>query len=34
MGDKLDSKIKKTEKEILAMENTLKVVNATNKAFK
>ncbi|KAK6644584.1 hypothetical protein RUM43_000851 [Polyplax serrata] len=34
IGDKLDSKIKKTEKEIMAMENTLKVVNATNKAFK
>jgi chromosome segregation ATPase len=33
-GDELDTKIKKAEKEILAMENTLKVVNLTNAAFK
>ncbi|XP_044268674.1 GRIP and coiled-coil domain-containing protein 2-like [Tribolium madens] len=33
-GDALDMKIKKAEKEILAMENTLKVVNLTNVAFK
>jgi hypothetical protein len=33
-GDELDTKIKKAEKESLAMENTLKVVNLTNAAFK
>lgn len=33
-GDELDNKIKKAEKEIVAMENTLKVVNLTNVAFK
>ncbi|XP_063902797.1 coiled-coil domain-containing protein 39 [Zophobas morio] len=33
-GDELDIKIKTAEKEILAMENTLKVVNLTNAAFK
>ncbi|RZC32695.1 coiled-coil domain-containing protein 39 [Asbolus verrucosus] len=33
-GDELDAKIKKAEKEIVAMENTLKVVNLTNAAFK
>lgn len=33
-GDELDMKIKKAEKEIVAMENTLKVVNMTNVAFR
>lgn len=33
-GDELEAKIKKAEQEIIAMENTLKVVNLTNAAFK
>lgn len=33
-GDLLDQKIKTAEKEIVAMENTLKMVNLTNVAFK
>ncbi|XP_018561300.1 coiled-coil domain-containing protein 39-like [Anoplophora glabripennis] len=33
-GDLLDQKIKTAEKEIVAMENTLKIVNLTNVAFK
>jgi UDP-glucose:O-linked fucose beta-1,3-glucosyltransferase len=33
-GDELDARIRKTEKEILAMENTLKVINATNENYK
>ncbi|XP_030752391.1 coiled-coil domain-containing protein 39-like isoform X2 [Sitophilus oryzae] len=33
-GDELDNKIKVAEKEIVAMENTLKMVNLTNIAFK
>lgn len=33
-GDALDQKIKTAEKEIVAMENTLKLVNLTNVAFK
>lgn len=33
-GDALDQKIKTAEKEIVAMENTLKMVNLTNIAFK
>ncbi|XP_050306787.1 coiled-coil domain-containing protein 39 [Anthonomus grandis grandis] len=33
-GDELDQKIKIAEKEIVAMENTLKMVNLTNVAFK
>lgn len=33
-GDELDAKIKKSEKEILAMENTLRVINATNDCYK
>lgn len=33
-GDELDNKIKKAEKEIVAMENTLKIVNATNATYK
>lgn len=32
-GDKLDSQIQKAEKEIIAMENTLKAINTTNKTF-
>ncbi|CAG9859183.1 unnamed protein product [Phyllotreta striolata] len=33
-GDSLDNKIKTAEKEIVALENTLKVINLTNTAFK
>ncbi|XP_066261629.1 coiled-coil domain-containing protein 39-like [Euwallacea similis] len=33
-GDELDQKIKVAEKEIVAIENTLKMVNLTNVAFK
>lgn len=33
-GDELDQKIKTAEKEIIAMENTLKVVNLSNHSFK
>ncbi|XP_076271047.1 coiled-coil domain-containing protein 39-like [Rhynchophorus ferrugineus] len=33
-GDELDNKIKATEKEIVAIENTLKMVNLTNVAFR
>ncbi|XP_018335648.1 coiled-coil domain-containing protein 39 [Agrilus planipennis] len=33
-GDQLDNKVKKAEKEIIAMENTLKVVNSANVAFR
>jgi septal ring factor EnvC (AmiA/AmiB activator) len=33
-GDELDARIRKTEKEIQAMENTLKVINATNDKYK
>nr|XP_022910929.1 coiled-coil domain-containing protein 39-like [Onthophagus taurus] len=33
-GDELDNKVKRTEKEILAMENTLKVVNMTNTVYR
>lgn len=33
-GDELDQKIKIAEKEIVAIENTLKMVNLTNMAFK
>ncbi|XP_065162978.1 coiled-coil domain-containing protein 39 [Atheta coriaria] len=33
-GDELDKKIRRSEQEIVAMENTLKVVNMTNKSFK
>ncbi|KAK9879647.1 hypothetical protein WA026_006712 [Henosepilachna vigintioctopunctata] len=33
-GDTLDEKIRTIEKEIVAMENTLKIVNLTNSAFK
>ncbi|XP_047107145.1 coiled-coil domain-containing protein 39 isoform X1 [Schistocerca piceifrons] len=33
-GDELDAKIRKAEKEILAMENTLKLVNASNDTYK
>lgn len=33
-GDELDHKIKVIEKEIVAIENTLKMVNLTNVAFK
>ncbi|KAJ8916181.1 hypothetical protein NQ315_016320 [Exocentrus adspersus] len=33
-GDALDQKIKTAEREIVAMENTLKMVNLTNAAFK
>ncbi|XP_067014621.2 coiled-coil domain-containing protein 39 [Anabrus simplex] len=33
-GDELDTKIRRTEKEILAMENTLKVVNAANDTYR
>ena len=33
-GDELDAKIKKAEKEIVAMENTLRVVNVTNDVYK
>lgn len=33
-GDELDKKIKIAEKEIVAIENTLKMVNLTNVAFK
>ncbi|CAH1176156.1 unnamed protein product [Phaedon cochleariae] len=33
-GDELDQKIKTAEKEIVAMENTLKLMNVTNTSFK
>lgn len=33
-GDELDQKINQAEKEIVAMENTLKVVNVTNDTYK
>lgn len=33
-GDILDAKIKKAEKEIEAMENTLKVVNTSNDTYR
>lgn len=33
-GDELDNKIKKAEAEIIAMENTLRVVNMTNNNFR
>lgn len=33
-GDELDQKISQAEKEIVAMENTLKVINATNDTYK
>lgn len=33
-GDELDNKIKRTEGEILAMENTLKIINSTNASYK
>lgn len=33
-GDLLDAKIKKAEKEIEAMENTLKVVNTSNDTYR
>lgn len=33
-GDKLDAMVKKAEKEILAMENTLKIVNMSNNTYK
>jgi len=34
MGDKLDSKIRTTEREITAMENTLKAVLVANTSYK
>lgn len=33
-GDQLDAKIKKAEKEIISMENTLKLINASNDCYK
>lgn len=33
-GDELDNKIQRTEGEILAMENTLKIINSTNVSYK
>lgn len=33
-GDEIDKKIRKAEKEIVAMENTLKMVNSTNDTYK
>jgi len=33
-GDILDAKIKKAEKEIEALENTLKVVNTSNDTYR
>ncbi|XP_057653393.1 coiled-coil domain-containing protein 39-like [Diorhabda carinulata] len=33
-GDELDKKIKTAEKEIVALENTLKIINITNNSFK
>lgn len=33
-GDNLDAKIRKSEKEILAMENTLRLINCTNRSYK
>lgn len=33
-GDELDQKIRRAETEIVAMENTLKVVNSTNSTYK
>lgn len=33
-GDELDRKISQAEKEIVAMENTLKVINVTNETYK
>lgn len=33
-GDELDNKIKRAEKEIVAMENTLKIINFTNVTYK
>lgn len=33
-GDELDAKIRTAEKEIQAMENTLKVINAANDKYK
>lgn len=33
-GDELDARIRKAEKEIQAMENTLKLINATNENYK
>lgn len=33
-GDELDQKIQTTEKEIVAMENTLKLINLSNHTFK
>ena len=33
-GDELDAKIKKAEKELRALENTLEVVNSNNESHK
>ncbi|KAI4466333.1 coiled-coil domain-containing protein 39 [Holotrichia oblita] len=33
-GDEIDNKIKKAEKEIIAMENTLKIINVSNATYK
>ncbi|XP_017776872.1 PREDICTED: coiled-coil domain-containing protein 39-like [Nicrophorus vespilloides] len=33
-GDEMDQKVRKAESEIVAMENTLKIVNQTNAAYK
>ena len=33
-GDELDAKIKKAEKELRALENTLDVVNSNNETYK
>lgn len=33
-GDQLDAKIKKAEKEIVSMENTLTLINASNDCYK
>lgn len=34
LGDELDAKIKKAEKELRALENTLDVVNSNNDSYK
>lgn len=33
-GDELDAKIKKAEKELRALENTLELVNSNNESYK